>query len=167
MVLGLVAVLAVLAFFMASYYEPANVGADVSNKTLETSSNLLYSYEVTKYPSSAEVSNPRPVNSTLTLGVAVDTSNLNFGIIPAGENTGKRSLQLANLEDAPAMVTIVDSGSVAPFVTFDRNDFVLQPRENTTVDAVFHADNASIGSYDGQIDVIVKRPKFAFLNGLW
>jgi hypothetical protein len=128
---------------------------------------LFFNYEMTEYPSSAEVSSAVPVNNTVTIGVVVDPWNLNFGIIPQGNNYGTRFVDLGNMKENDAKVSFKIYGTIAPFVTFSKNNFMLHSKENTTVQLNFNASTAQIGNYTGQIDVVVQRPKYDFVYSFW
>lgn len=134
----------------------------VTEQKFETYSDSVYYYEVTRYPANAEVSETLD-EEKLSIGVATDRDNLKFGTIPQGDNTGKRFIDLSNKNSEDVIVVVNAMGDIAPFVKFSKSDFVLAPGETTTVDAVFSAKDAAVGTYDGEIDVIVKKLK----SGAW
>jgi hypothetical protein len=128
---------------------------------------LLFNYETTKYPSSAEVSSVLPTSDKLTIGVVVDPWNLNFGIIPAGKNYGTRFIDLTNMQEKDSKVSFKVYGNISPFVTFSKNDFILHSSENVTVEVHFLAESANVGNYTGEIDVVIQRPKYDFVYNIW
>ena len=132
-------------------------GTIVAEKTFVYVTDSNYEYEVTRYPSGVIVTEPVEVDDELTIGVVVDPDNLEFGTIPSGENSGKRIVELSNLEDTQAEVEFVVVGDIEGFVEFSQNNFALQPNEEVSVDVVFKADEAEVKEYVGEIDVIVKR----------
>jgi hypothetical protein len=130
------------------------------------SSDILFTYEITKYEANAIVTQPVEVNRTMSIGVATDTDKLKFGEIPAGRNYAMRELSLSNLEDTPAKISISAKGSISPHLQFRENNFILPGKSNTTIKIFFMADGANIGNYDGEVLVEIKRPKFPALGML-
>jgi len=158
-------VIFLLFIFLISYKpEPKEF---VTNRTFLSYSDLLFNYEVSKYPSSVQVSSVKPTQEKITLGVVTDPWNLNFGIIPAGNNSVKRLIDLVNKKGKDAKVNLKAYGSISPFVIFSKNNFFLHPKENISVGIDFYAASAKIGNYSGEIDVIVQRPKYDFLYNFW
>jgi hypothetical protein len=139
----------------------------VANRTVLTYSDLLFDYEVTKYESRAEVTGVYPSNKNLTLGVVVDPWNMEFGSIPYGNNTGTRFVSLENLKEKESKVSFVVYGNISHFVDFSKNNFILHSNETTMVEANFHANSSKIGNYSGEIDVMIKTPKYNFLYSFW
>ena len=127
----------------------------------------MFKYEITRYPSGAEVVAAQPVEEKITVGVVVDPWNLHFGVIPAGDNFGTRFIDLTNLRERGAKISLKVYGNISPFVEFSKNDFILHKNENVTVAVNFYAKSAKIGNYSGEIDVIVQRPRYDFLYALW
>jgi len=145
-------------------YQPKSF---VQNKTFEKHSDLFFNYEIIRFPTSAEVSPYQPNQQKLSLGVVVDPWNLNFGRIPSGKNFATRFIDLSNLKEKDAKVIFKVYGNISPFVNFSKNNFILKPNESVTVEVKFYAEKAEIGNYAGEIDVIVKRPKYDFLYIFW
>jgi len=139
----------------------------VTNKTFTTYSDLFFNYEISKYPSRVEIAKAEPAKEKITIGLTVDPWNLDFGIIPEGKNFGTRFINLANLKEKDAKISFKVYGNISPFVKFNKNNFILHPNENLTVEVSFHAEGAKIGNYSGEIDVIVQRPKYDFLYVFW
>jgi hypothetical protein len=80
---------------------------------------------------------------------------------------GTRFINLANFKEKDAKISFKVYGNISPFVKFNKNDFILHPNENLTVEVSFHAEGVKIGNYSGEIDVVVQRPKYDFLYALW
>jgi hypothetical protein len=144
--------------------QPKELAVD---KSFVTYSDLLFNYEITKYPSGAEISVTEPLQERLTVGVVVDPWNLKFGVIPAGNNFGTRFIDLSNLKEKEVKVSFKVYGNITPFVKFDENDFMLQPKENITVKVNFYTASAEVGNYSGEIDVIIQRPQYDFVYSFW
>ena len=132
----------------------------VMNRTFETHENLLFVYEMTRYPSDVEVTNPE---EDILLGVTVDPWNLGFGIIPKGSYE-RRFLNLVNLEENNVKVGINPYGDIAPMISFNKNNFILRANESITVDVILRTTNTTVtGNYTGEIDIIIVKPKYDFL----
>ncbi len=169
--LWVVAILTLICFtilainFLINYqYEPKGI---VANRTFISYSDLFFNYEITRYPSSVEVAPVQPEQEKLLLGISADPWNLNFGIIPAGKNFGKRFVSLVNLKEKDVKIVIKAWGNISSFVKFSKNNFILHPKENVTVEVGFYAEGAEAGNYTGVIDVIVQKPKYDFIYSFW
>lgn len=160
-------VLLLLALFFFTTNLPYQPKGFVRNRTFEKHSDLFFDYEITRYPSAAQVSPFQPNQEKLTLGVVVDPWNLNFGIIPKGNNFATRFIDLVNLREKDARIFFKVYGNISPFINFTKNNFILKPNESITVEVNFFAEKAEIGNYSGEIDVIVQRPKYDFLYSFW
>jgi len=153
-----------IANISTNQQQPKEIAID---KSFVTYSDLLFNYEITRYPSGAEISVIKPSQERFTVGVVVDPWNLKFGIIPAGNNFGTRFIDLSNLKEKEVKVSFKVYGNITPFVKFDKNDFMLQPKENITVKVNFYATSAEVGNYSGEIDVIIQRPQYDFIYNFW
>jgi hypothetical protein len=154
----------ILNFLINFQNEPRGT---ITNKTFVSYSDLFFNYEVSRYPSSVEVSPIQLTQEKILLGMSVDPWNLNFGIIPAGNNSAKRFINLVNLKEKDFKVILKAYGNISSFVKFSKNNFLLHPKENVTVEAIFYAEKAEVGNYTGIIDVIIKKPKYDFLYSFW
>jgi hypothetical protein len=121
-------------------------------------SNLFFNYEITRYPSSAEVISVL-LGKNITIGVDIGPDNLNFGAIPGNGSISKRFINLTNL-DKNARVYLEAVGTIKPFVGFDKNDFLINSNEKITVSVFFNTTNANIGNYSGNIYLVVERSKY-------
>ncbi|MEM5879268.1 MAG: hypothetical protein QXK48_03925 [Candidatus Aenigmatarchaeota archaeon] len=163
----MVAFFATLALlFILSGYQPGPKEF-VTNRTFETRSDFFFNYEIIRYPSSVSVSSTGPTEEKLKIGVVVDPWNLNFGIIPVGKNFGTRFIDLENPTDKDVKINFKVYGNISPFVNFTKNDFILHKKEKITIEVKFYAEQAKIGNYSGEIDVIIQKPKYDFLYNFW
>lgn len=103
----------------------------------------------------------------MKIGVVVDPWNLNFGIIPVGKNFGTRFIDLENPTDKDVKINFKVYGNISPFVNFTKNDFILHKKEKITIEVKFYAEQAKIGNYSGEIDVIIQKPKYDFIYDFW
>jgi hypothetical protein len=163
----LIVVIAALILLLLLFEYKPQPTEFVTNKTFVTYSDLFFNYEISKYPSRVEIAKAEPAKEKITIGLTVDPWNLDFGIIPEGKNFGTRFINLANLKEKDAKINFKVYGNISPFVKFSKNNFILHPNENLTVEVSFHAEGAKIGNYFGEIDVVVQRPKYDFLYAFW
>jgi hypothetical protein len=138
----------------------------VSNQTFERKSDLIFNYEITKYPSHVQVSEVDLSKDNVTVGVVIDPWNLDFGIIPIGNNYGTRFVDLSNMKNQSATISFKTYGNITPFVKYSNNDFILSSNDKESVKVIFYATAAPVGNYSGEIDVIVKTVKYDFLSFL-
>jgi len=140
----------------------------IANRTFARASDLFYNFEVTRYPSSAEITEFKP--SETTVGIDADTSKLNFGIIPQGGSFSRRTINLTSL-GKDARISVRAYGEIQPYVSFSQNDFIIRKDKKAVVEAVFDTKKnnkfAEIANYTGEIDITVQTPKFDFLYALW
>ena len=135
----------------------------VTNETVEIKENVWFRYEITRYPSSATI---YASSNNLTFGITTESWNLNFGEIPLGKDVAgiKRFVIISNSRDDNVYVELKAYGNISKIVTFSENNFVLKPNETINVEIKSSASNETIpGIYVGEIDVIVKIPKFSFI----
>lgn len=157
-----------LSSFLILHGKPAPTEF-VTNRTVEISGDLLFSYEATKYPSGVEIIKPKLQESKLLVGLTVDPWDLKFGIIPSGGSFGTRHLILTNKQDKDVKVDLKVYGNISPMVSFSKNNFILSKNENVTIDVFCRTTDTTLdGNYTGEIDVIIKRPKYEFIyNFKW
>ena len=133
----------------------------VTNKTFERKQSLFFNVEINRYPTKVQVMNY--TKEKITVGVNVDPWNLNFGIVPIGKNYASRFINLFNSNKKDVKVILKVYGNISEFVTFSKNNFYLKPNQSVTIKINFNAENASIGNYSGEIDVIIIKPIFNFI----
>lgn len=128
--------------------------------------SLYFDYEITQIPASAKVTHE--INLTgIDIGVSIDPWDLNFGSIPRGGSFGTRKILLRNLKDEPAKIGLYSSGNISPLVKFQDDSFVLQPGQelNTEINLIT-GKNTELGSYNGRIDLVVRRHRFDVLQNI-
>jgi hypothetical protein len=158
----LVLVAAIVILLFAANPERAEF---VKNMTSETYNDIFFTYQVTRYESGAEVSN-RSGGSTV-VGITVDPWNLKFGIIPTGGSSGRRSMVLSNLQEKAGRVEMQAYGNITPMIEFEKNNFMLQKNESVKIEITFKtAASTAPGNYTGEIDVVIKKPRYDFLYSL-
>lgn len=156
----------ILYFITSTHYSP-NPEVFANEMDFYNHSDIFFNYEIWRYHSNVTVSELTMQNESVTLGVVVDPWNLNFGIIPSGNNSGARVIEFDNMKENPAKVYVEVYGNLTPHVETSNNNFIIQPKENVVIDLIFEARNAAPGNYEGEIDVIIQKPKYSFIYSLW
>lgn len=143
----------------AFLFSPQTPTALVTNQTLATDENMLFSYEINRYPARVQISNASGQN--ITLGFALDPGSIDFGIVPRGGNMGKRFITLQNVAEEQSKITLTAYGNIAPMVKFSDNNFLLQKGAPKPIEIILQTQNGTeLGNYTGEIDIIVKKPKY-------
>lgn len=151
-----------LLILFSNLQEPQIPTEFVDNRTVDAYSNLIYSYDIIRYPSSAEITPLGSLNGSIILGFVTDNWNLNFGGVPANGSYVTRTINLHNSEDNDVIVRMKSYGNITPMIEFERNDFVLKSAESTTVNVVFNSGVFDIGDYSGEIDIIIEKHIYNF-----
>ncbi len=148
---------------IAIWYYPSGPRQFVSNQTFEKYSDPFFDYEITRYPSNVEIILPQS-KEKLTIGFVTDPWNINFGIIPVG-SYGTRHLTITNSEKNKVRVNMKVYGNIKPLISFNKNNFILSPNGSVYIDVFLNTtEKTQPGNYTGEIDVMVKKPKFDFLD---
>jgi hypothetical protein len=139
----------------------------VENRTFETFENLLFKYEITRYPSNVSIVSQTGEN--VTVGIVTDPWNLNFGRIPIQEDIyGTRRFVILTNKEEDAKVEFKAYGSISPLVNFSKNNFILRTDENVTVDVTIQmSKDINPGNYLGEIDIVIIKPKYGFVYLFW
>ncbi|MBI4182327.1 MAG: hypothetical protein HY520_05160 [Candidatus Aenigmarchaeota archaeon] len=117
----------------------------------------LFIVETVRYPAFATVE--APAGGTVPLGLNTDPGSLGFGLLPAGESEGTRSLNVDNTKAATIKVKLEASGPIASRLTFDQRAFILPPGVKMTVAVTFHAAGASPANFSGEVAVVTLEPR--------
>lgn len=164
LIIALIAALLAVCLIFASQ-PPSSPRTLAKNQTLDSYENALFKYEINRYPANAEVSNVSREN--LSIGFSIDPWNLNFGIVPTDGSYGRRFITLKNSEADDVIIQLRSNGDIVPFVEFNRNDFVLKKGDSAPIEIVFRTKkDTPVGKYDGEIDVIIRQPKYGILRGI-
>ncbi|VVB60833.1 Uncharacterised protein [uncultured archaeon] len=157
--------LAIAAVFAMESSPTLPTGNLVGNQTVSVDENMLFVYEISRYPTQVEISNATGKN--ISLGFSLEPWNLNFGIVPTGGNLGKRFVSLQNVAERPAKIQLNAYGNISPMIVFSDNNFLLSREGIKPVEIVLATQkDTQLGNYSGEIDVIVKKPKYDFVQRL-
>ncbi|MEM7817044.1 MAG: hypothetical protein QXZ20_03965 [Candidatus Aenigmatarchaeota archaeon] len=147
-------VLIVFLYFLSTQ-EPPEPKDIVSEKEVLNYSSLLFNYKVIRYPTSVEITKPE---ENINVGLVTDPWNLNFGSIPGNGSSVKRYIAITNLEKKYSTIKLKVYGNISSLISFNKNDFTLN--ESTAVEVILNSTNANFGNYTGEIDIIIKVPKY-------
>ncbi len=164
-----VVILIAISFFIQLYPPKKKFTDIVANTTFLKESDAFYDYEISRYPSSAEVVELRPENTLV--GFDVDTTKVNFGTIPGSGSYSRKTINLTNLEAKNKRVYVAAAGNIKPYVNISGSEFMLKPGDARIVELFFYTLNggaaAPVGNYTGEIDVIIQTPKYDFVYWFW
>jgi len=156
----IVAVIVILAFF-ALAREPEEPKDIVNDKVILNYTNVFFDYRIERYPTSVEITSP---SGNVTLGFVTDPWNLKFGIVPGNGSYIRRYINIKNSNEKYDKIKLKVFGNISPLVNFSRNEFVLNENESAVIEVRLKTDSAEYGNYSGEIDLIVKVPKYDFLR---
>ncbi len=146
-------------------FSPQAPAEFVENQTLATDENALFTYEINRYPASVRISNTTGKN--ITVGFALEPGSINFGIIPSGGSSGKRFITLENIAEKPSKIRLIAYGNISQMIKFSDNNFLLSKDAPKPIEIVLETKNeTALGNYSGEIDIIVKKPKYGFAERL-
>jgi len=137
----------------------------ISNHTVVYDADLFFTYEINRYPTHVEISDITEHN--ISVGFSLEPSSLNFGVVPTGGNSGKRFITLQNTLNTNAKILLDAYGNISSLIHFSDDDFSLSPGVLKDLEIVLETKkNTAVGDYSGEIVLVVKRPKYAFLGRL-
>jgi hypothetical protein len=146
------------AISMEKNPEPKNF---VESLKFEQQEGFLFIREIVRYPTKGNVTPLLRTNKTIKVGVTTQTDELNFGVVP--ENlTVRKFINLRNNDKIAVKICVLSYGSIKPFIIVRDNDFLLKENDAKEVEIAFNA--TKIGSYRGEIDVVIRKPKYEALE---
>ena len=163
-ILGIVLIL-VFGGIAAMLFSPKAPATFVKNQTMDTDENALFTYEINRYPANVRISNTTGEN--ITVGFALEPGSINFGIVPTGGSAGKRFITLQNIAEKQSKITLTAYGNISQMVQFSDNNFLLSKDAPKSIEIIIQTKNETmLGNYSGEIDIIVKKPKYGFAERL-
>jgi hypothetical protein len=154
----------IILFFFIATIEPPEPKELVNDKVILNYSNVLFDYKIIRYPTSAEIV---PISEkNINIGFVTDPWNLKFGVTPGNGSYITRYIAITNLKEKYNKINLKAYGNVTPLVNFSKNNFVLNENESVAIEVKFNTDSAELGNYTGEIDIIIKVPKYDFLRVL-
>ena len=158
----IVAIILIIFLFIVNQ-EPNEPKEFVNVKTVLNYSNVFFNYKIIRYPSSVEIIQPQ---ENVNLGIATDPWNLNFGTIPGNGSYVSRYISVTNLKEKYNKIKLKPYGNITNLLNFSKSDFSLNENESIAVGITLNTGSTEIGNYSGEIDVIIKVPKYDFLRVL-
>jgi len=128
----------------------------------EHTEDFLFEKDTDRIPARGNITYLGIENNTVKVGVSADPHELNFGVVPQNMSI-RKFINLRN-RDINVKVCVISYGSVKQFIEIKQNNFIMKTNESKKVMIEFSGDE--IGSYNGEIDVIIKKPKYGFLEPL-
>jgi hypothetical protein len=125
-----------------------------SKLEFETKDFLIFSEEITRYPSKMEV-----LENLTKIGVSTDVDKIDFGRIAKGMKV-RKLINVYNKNPFKVKVYIKPYGNISYVINTTEN-FILNSFEgrNVTIEAI----GKEVGNFSGEISVIVRKPKFDWL----
>lgn len=156
----ILSILAVLGtIFLNETPEP---GEYVQKITREHTEDFFFEKDIVRHPARGNITYLRVENQTVKVAVSADSHELNFGAIL--ENmTVRKFLNLRN-KDVNVKICVISYGSIKHFINTGNNNFIMKTNESAEIMIEFGGDK--IGSYTGEVDVIIKKPKYGLLDSL-
>ena len=148
---------AAIVYLGSSMYPTEKI---VDSRNFQKYPGILFEYEVTRYPVVASVTD-------ITENHTGVPNIVNFGLVANSEDYVSKYISLENMGPDPAKMSMIARGEVGGFITFSRNNFVLQPGERTSVEMHLRPRGMPHGTHTGDIEVVVKRAKHPFLMSIW
>lgn len=153
--------LVVVFVLLANMLEPPEPAGTVGNKTVGNYSNLFFSYNIIRYPSSVEITPAESLNNSIVLGFATESWSINFGSVPAKGSYATRTVDISNSNEFDVEIIMKAYGNISDMVIFRENNIVLEPGEKKSVGIVLESKE-DIGNYSGEIDIMIKKPIYIF-----
>ena len=159
-----VAIVLIIFFFLIETVGPSEPKDLVNDTVILNYSNLLFNYKVIRYPTSAEIVPFSEKN--INIGFVGDPWDLKFGTVPGNGSYITRYVSIKNSNESYNKIELKPYGNISTLVNFSNNNFVLNPNESVAVEVKFNTDSAAYGNYTGEIDIVIKVPKYGFLKAL-
>ncbi len=135
----------------------------VDERSVDSYSNMLFTYSTIRYPTQVEVVDIPRDTLNFTLGVNVDTDMLDFSAIMMGGSV-KRQINLSTRDGKPSKIMVKAYGSIAPFLSFDKNNFLLHGQDHVFI--TLDTQAYPTGNYSGEVDVIVQRSNSGIMQNI-
>jgi hypothetical protein len=146
--------LAILFVILSLLFIPLQV--DRNPEGSESITGFLVQSERWEYDINASVIEV-PENNKL--GVSVDYTELNFGYIPLGSSATK---YLSISSQTPVKIHMDVKGDIKDFVTFGRNNFILDGPAKVPV--TFRG--METGNFSGRVGITANKPRHGWLSWL-
>ena len=134
----------------------------VNKNSREDSSGLLIRNTIIRYAVKANVTILNTSNMNITVGVASQTDELNYGNLPQNI-TMRKFVDLNNSENSPVKICIIERGDVSGHLYVTQgNSMIIPAKEKGQLELGFNATDARV--YSGEMDIVVRKPKYDLLS---
>jgi hypothetical protein len=160
-VIGIVMALGMVWFFYELTVMPLAPSEFVKEQTVEESESSLFYTKLVRIPTRGNVTPFILVNRTIPIGIAQQTSELNWGRVPEGVGVVK-FLDISNRRERDGKVNIMVYGDIKPYIKVDSGGvFIIRSGTKEEIQLAFESNSS--GSYSGEMDVLVRVPKYDFI----
>lgn len=149
-----------LVIFILLLIPPTFSQEYVKTVTTERRENVLFVYEIIKYPTKVEIIDK---NSDFKIGISLDPWLIDFGSIEEGMG-GRRYINIVNDKDYVYKTRLTSFGNISKMIKFGNNNFLVESNKSLNVSVSLNA--LSPGNYTGEIDIVLKRFKYPIFNWL-
>jgi hypothetical protein len=129
----------------------------VDKNTKDDSSGPLLINTIVRYAVKVNVTALDLSNRNITVGVASQTDELNFGNLPQNI-TMRKFLVLNNSENVPVKLCIVKRGDAAGNLHVAQGDSMIIPGKGR-LELELNFNATQVGPYRGEIDLVVRKPR--------
>ena len=98
------------------------------------------------------------------IGFNLDSDKIHFGNVPMFSNGAYREIMVTNIYGENIKIFLSDLGKIDEYVYFEidgsyyeKYNFILGENETKTFKVVFDNDDLSLGYYDGEIKIVVRK----------
>lgn len=159
-VVGIVITMAMAWFFYELTVMPPAPSELVKSRNIEESESYLFYTKLDRIPMRGNITPFIMVNKTLPIGIAAQTDEFNWGRVPEGVEVVK-FLEIGNRRGRDGKVNIMVYGDIRPYIKVGSEEFIIKNGTKEEIQISFEG-NAS-GSYSGEVDVLVRIPKYDFV----
>jgi len=164
--LKILILLALLIVVILSIFSVNNLKLDLkpsnnlneSSRIFDQQENMFFRYEIIRYASRVNITEPSQNKSIKELGMNVDPTNLYLGRIPKG-SASEKTLNLTNNLNEDYEMNFFVFGNISKLIKL-KKEIIIKPGENIEYLIAAETDlTTPIGMYTGEIDVVTIIPK--------
>lgn len=151
-----------IAFMIISDHVP-EPKTFVTEQVVTRDDNMFFKRIIVRYPTRGNVTTFNISEKKISVGIAPERDELNFGRVPEGV-TIRKFINIQNNEDCTVKTFIRVYGDIRPLIKIRDEEIILEKNGQREVQIAFNA--TWVGAYTGEIDVIVKKPRYDMLKYL-
>jgi len=158
-----IAIVILIIFLFIATLDPSGPTDLVNEKVISNYSNIFFDYKIIRYPTNVEIIQPE---ENVNIGIVADPWNLNFGSLPGNGSYATRYISITNSGEKYNRIKLKSYGNITSLLKFGKNDFTLSENGTTAVEVTLNTSSSEFGNYSGEIDAVIKVPKYDFLSVL-